>query len=164
MKLVLGALIFLWVGLLSHPAWSATVFDVSDGDADFLVFEGGLNPGQFLALTRPNELPSAFWSLSLANQLDHSEIVAVDLITSTLGIGSFSVALWDTVDWHFANNVTFLSDDVALLQWTFDHGVDQHQSLKMLAVDVQDVPIPAAAWLFGSGLLGMVGVARRGSA
>jgi 3D (Asp-Asp-Asp) domain-containing protein len=32
-----------------------------------------------------------------------------------------------------------------------------------LAVDVRVVPIPAAVWLFGSGLLGMVGVARRRS-
>ena len=28
-------------------------------------------------------------------------------------------------------------------------------------VDVQSVPVPAAVWLFGSGLLGLVGVARR---
>ncbi|PCJ83805.1 MAG: hypothetical protein COA54_14955 [Thiotrichaceae bacterium] len=30
--------------------------------------------------------------------------------------------------------------------------------------DVSAVPVPAAAWLFGSGLLGLVGVARRKSA
>lgn len=31
----------------------------------------------------------------------------------------------------------------------------------VLTVDVNPVPVPAAAWLFGSGLLGLVGVARR---
>ena len=30
-----------------------------------------------------------------------------------------------------------------------------------LAVDVKVVPVPAAVWLFGSGLLGLVGVVRR---
>ena len=30
-----------------------------------------------------------------------------------------------------------------------------------LAIDVQPVPVPAAVWLFGTGLLGLVGVARR---
>ena len=30
-----------------------------------------------------------------------------------------------------------------------------------LAIDVQVVPVPAAVWLFGSGLIGLVGVARR---
>ena len=28
-------------------------------------------------------------------------------------------------------------------------------------MDIQEVPVPAAVWLFGSGLLGLVGVARR---
>ena len=32
---------------------------------------------------------------------------------------------------------------------------------KTLAVDVKVVPVPAAAWLFGSGLIGLAGVARR---
>ena len=31
----------------------------------------------------------------------------------------------------------------------------------VLTVDVQPIPVPAAVWLFGSGLLGLVGVARR---
>ena len=30
-----------------------------------------------------------------------------------------------------------------------------------IGVDLQPVPVPAAVWLFGSGLLGLVGVARR---
>jgi hypothetical protein len=32
-----------------------------------------------------------------------------------------------------------------------------------VTADVSAVPVPAAAWLFGSGLLGLVGVARRKS-
>lgn len=31
----------------------------------------------------------------------------------------------------------------------------------VLGVDLQPIPVPAAVWLFGSGLLGLVGVARR---
>ena len=31
----------------------------------------------------------------------------------------------------------------------------------IVAVDLQPVPVPAAVWLFGSGLLGLIGVARR---
>jgi len=41
----------------------------------------------------------------------------------------------------------------------------QHATFKGLSADtmpaVQAVPVPAAVWLFGSGLLGLVGVARR---
>jgi hypothetical protein len=29
-------------------------------------------------------------------------------------------------------------------------------------MDVQVVPVPAAVWLFGSGLIGLAGIARRG--
>ena len=32
---------------------------------------------------------------------------------------------------------------------------------RTLAIDVAPIPVPAAVWLFGSGLLGLVGVARR---
>ena len=31
----------------------------------------------------------------------------------------------------------------------------------VLVVDVQAIPVPAAVWLFGSGLLGLIGIARR---
>ena len=34
-------------------------------------------------------------------------------------------------------------------------------TLGVVAVDVQVIPVPAAVWLFGTGLLGLVGVARR---
>jgi len=30
-----------------------------------------------------------------------------------------------------------------------------------MANDITAVPVPAAVWLFGSGLIGLVGVARR---
>ena len=57
-----------------------------------------------------------------------------------------------------------------LVAWyfLFDYGVqsnvnksDLRHALAVRPGDVAAVPIPAAAWLFGSGLLGLVGVARR---
>ena len=38
---------------------------------------------------------------------------------------------------------------------------DSYYALAVRPGDVAAVPVPAAAWLFGSGLLGMLGVARR---
>jgi hypothetical protein len=46
-----------------------------------------------------------------------------------------------------------ISNDILRMQRT---GVDGQGSLK-----IPGVPVPAAVWLFGSGLLGLVGVARR---
>jgi len=37
----------------------------------------------------------------------------------------------------------------------------RRRSGSTLAVDLAPIPVPAAVWLFGSGLLGLVGVARR---
>ena len=48
----------------------------------------------------------------------------------------------------------------------YQYGFDKFFSLRSWAVqtgDVSAVPVPAAVWLFGSGLLGLIGVARRNS-
>ena len=57
-----------------------------------------------------------------------------------------------------ADNLIIAAEDTAgfagqYTQWSFDVSLDTPH--------VPDVPVPAAAWLFGSGLLGLVGVARR---
>lgn len=41
-----------------------------------------------------------------------------------------------------------------------DSGFDQDQ-FKMTSLTVAEVPIPAAAWLFGSGLIGLATIARK---
>lgn len=77
---------------------------------------------------------------------------------------------WITPEWqHFEFN-TFLAADagggVSLLfkadcganvNCRFDAVIDNVS----IVTDVSAVPVPAAVWLFGSGLLGLVGVARR---
>ena len=40
-------------------------------------------------------------------------------------------------------------------------GVTYHSASNMFLTNVAPVPLPAAAWLFGSGLLGLIGIARR---
>lgn len=162
MKTVIAVLFGLYFGLLSYPAWSI-VLTPTDGDIDSIVIEGGLNDGQLLALTLPDTSPGVFWSLNLTNLFDADQRLAVDFVTSPLETEQFSVYLWDTVNWHAPTNITNVGSDAVILEWIFDHGVDVHQSVKLLAVDVQAVPIPPAVWLFGSGLLGMIGVARHGN-
>jgi len=40
-------------------------------------------------------------------------------------------------------------------------GVDDLENKSLRFVGVNIVPVPAAVWLFGSGLLGLIGIARR---
>jgi hypothetical protein len=71
-------------------------------------------------------------------------------------------------------------DSVYNLSFTFNHSAsdlvlnfsayglqglaDESWGLDNVQVDVAPVPVPSAVWLFASGLLGLVGVARRGKA
>jgi len=67
----------------------------------------------------------------------------------------FMVGLWDGNSWHMddGNASIIPSGNAVALTYTVGEQV--------LTVDVAVVPVPAAVWLFGSGLLGLVGIARR---
>ena len=64
----------------------------------------------------------------------------------------------NTVDFtiDLAGTGLLLGDQLAV-RWGFTCANDVIEG----AVDMPAVPVPAAAWLFGSGLIGLVGVARR---
>ena len=56
---------------------------------------------------------------------------------------------------------TGLKTDSYLITFRSGTSPDNFKTGQTLAVDVKVVPVPAAVWLFGSGLIGLVGVARR---
>ena len=75
--------------------------------------------------------------------------------TSDVGLVQFSSADGGVIkqeEWatHDSRDFTYVEDH------TFGNNIDL-----LLYKDVAVVPVPAAVWLFGSGLLGLVGVARR---
>jgi len=66
-----------------------------------------------------------------------------------------------TVDLDTANVATANLDLSVNTFWGFPSVTQGLATLENATLDVTAVPIPAAVWLFGSGLLGLVGVARR---
>jgi hypothetical protein len=78
-----------------------------------------------------------------------------DTLTFTGGNTDFMVGLWGGTSWHMddGNASIIPSGNAVALTYTVGEQV--------LTVDVAVVPVPAAVWLFGSGLLGLVGIARR---
>ena len=51
--------------------------------------------------------------------------------------------------------------NVSSILFSFPTPPSSSDFIRIHSFEVQAVPVPAAAWLFGSGLLGLVGVARR---
>jgi hypothetical protein len=47
------------------------------------------------------------------------------------------------------------------LKWDIGYLTDAVGTTGVVRLSVNAVPIPPAVWLFGSGLLGLIGVARR---
>ena len=91
----------------------------------------------------------------------NNQEVAVDrdsLSTSALSnAGSWGVSS-DTVDFTIdLAGTTLLEGSELALRWEFTCANDVIEG----AVAVSAVPVPAAVWLFGSGLLGLAAVARR---
>ena len=74
-----------------------------------------------------------------------SVTTATDLLGSLLAPGSFNFDA--TPGKYFVSFIGFADTDVP--------------QLGQYGIEISQVPIPAAIWLFGSGLLGLVGIARR---
>ena len=56
-------------------------------------------------------------------------------------------------------SLTMLNND---LSWQLDYLIDEIGTTDLIRLSVVNaVPIPAAIWLFGSGLLALIGVSRR---
>ena len=81
-------------------------------------------------------------------------------------ITSEDAVTWDAHYYtHINDNVNSgASLDKDLVSLNFGTWSDTSPNMRVasaLVRDVSTVPVPAAAWLFGSGLLGLIGVARR---
>jgi len=75
-------------------------------------------------------------------------------------LGNISFEITDEMGWTLSMQDVFPDDDnfdgfVAADGFVYDG------SIEYLSTQVNAIPIPAAAYLFGSGLLGLIGVARR---
>ncbi len=81
---------------------------------------------------QPNLLLVSDYSLPL-------DSTTPDLIVSAIGAGLYSISM-------FGQTASEIG------AYSLDYSIE---------INVSAVPVPAAAWLFGSGLLGLVSIARR---
>lgn len=89
--------------------------------------------------------------------------VCDDVVTTTFSsLGSTSVLI-DGVDYFFDITGFFIGDET-FTQFLTEEGKSNTAELRgVLTSTPREVPIPAAAWLFGSGLIALAGIKRRKS-
>ncbi len=88
--------------------------------------------------------------------LDLSTLNVIDQTANVLNLSGKGVLSGMGIDLN-GNNFSFDATDV---DWSFS---SQSTTSYSMTVSTAVVPVPAAAWLFVSGLLGLVGIARRRS-
>jgi len=169
---------------------SQAVFSESySGAGDFtgtgeLIFAGDLLPGNSPALIDVEGdmtlLSTTTTTMELGGLLRGDEYDAFDVggdLTLAgifnielydLGSGLFAPEAGDTFDLFTAENIYGDFDLLSLailgngLNWQLDYLVDFNGSTDLARLSVvSSVPVPAAVWLFGSGFIGLIGVARR---
>ena len=117
---------------------------------------------------------SVYTDLGDAADYNTGQVLFIDSGYPSIG-SSFDVNLILTLDTETTEDLSFLSgsgtatelqglDRTTSIDFVFlsegDPG-EQYQINSLSITSAALVPIPAAAWLFGSGLLGLIGVARR---
>lgn len=149
-----------------RSAWAATVWQPTDQDVntlDFSLVISILPPGNFYVFD-----DNAAGSLQTAPSL---QLTSSDLLTFTQNGANWDImgtngtlTISSTTNFLFAekNSGGIFSQETgsSLLgpnNWNLVFG----SGAQLQAVDVTPIPVPAAVWLFGSALLGLVGVARR---
>ena len=155
---LMGVVSILTVGKVN----AATIFAPTDGDVNFLfaslgggtlaMFDDtdqlyqGLNltisAPEIVGFTGPVNANNDFFATGTNGTLD------------LIGSDQFILGL-DTGGGNWISDTAVVSVGANAFQVSFDNNGT------LVTVDVQIIPVPAAVWLFGSGLLGLVGVARR---
>lgn len=121
-----------------------------DGDYDFNYeaniidfYNGGYDPSFYAELWNLDSNQQVFYAEVFGSYGDYSGINS----TGALGAGNYR---FNIVAHTYADSVSFGENFAAV-----------NASTSLHLTEVSAVPVPAAVWLFGSGLIGLVGFARR---
>jgi hypothetical protein len=139
-----------YISLSLDSGYSLAMFDVDDFDASkvdpLMVNEGNETGGDTILF---NTAGSNYTATSTK-----PDEFSGDSIT-LLNDNEFVIALTDNLGSWF-EPTGWTEDPLNVYQVTFDNG-------SVVSVDAVPtvIPVPPAVWLFGSGLIGLVGIARR---
>ena len=162
-NLLLGTALFVSASVAN----AVSVFVPTDGDINFALETGdlnnmgytlsifddagdiGVNPG--LAVSVPELI---YWDANITQLHD-----ATLTDTLTIADGDFVLAIYDGSSWtggdiNYASIFTVPEANTYAITFGGMSGFE-------LVIDLTPIPVPAAVWLLGTGLIGFAGVARR---
>jgi hypothetical protein len=162
------------LGLFSVAANAATVWTPTNQDVDYLQFDflGITTNGGSLAMFDEADFGGTALLIGAAggevtftaNGSDWDATFSGGGSITLSGDANFSLGMsWDGgTTWYGDSYFELAGGSPDTYQIDFD-GMYNERDIQgtTLAVDLQPVPVPAAVWLFGTGLIGLVGVARR---
>jgi len=157
---LMGVISVLTVGKVN----AATIFAPTDGDVNFLL--GDLLGGQLAIFDDEDQtyLGSSL-GVSIGDVVGFAGPNGIGDYTATNTSTALAMNLTgsDNFILGFSDDggVSWMADSAVVALGANAYSVTFGTGANVIEVDVQIVPVPAAVWLFGSGLLGLVGVARR---
>ena len=156
--------ILLGLAFLASGTANASIFAQTDGNINFVA--DTFNVGTILAMfddsdvgfTNGLDITPLPENIAIATGgLNPGDWTATNESLATLNLtGSdwFRLAISTDLGVTWSEDTSFSPAGTDIINITFQDGT-------VLSVDIKAVPVPPAVWLFGSGLLGLVGIARR---
>ena len=161
--------------VLAGPVYKEKTFSISNLSsslADALASAGSGNTDEYPGSAALfNNVPDGITELKKTSG-DTFDLLSIDLTESTTTAASSTITFTGNVfgggtvtepidlDGTFGFETLTFTGFTNLTSVTWVNTFDYH-SFDNIVLDTSSVPVPAAAWLFGSGLVGLLGVARR---
>ena len=152
--------------------------DVNIGDAELFMFDNddafditnglAISDGGYVTFTPP---PPATGDI-IAASYDMNDVFIADITLSANNYFKLAVTRDGGTSWIADTGWDQIGADSYMIEFNTPTGCGAHGQGEMecrtkasiVAIDLQPIPVPAAVWLFGSGLLGLAAVARRRAA
>jgi len=149
------------------PANASTTLAVADGNVNFLFGELGtaqlamFDDGDFGGTALNIPLPSI---VGISGPVTSGNYIATNELLDSISLTAnpwfvLGVSTDGGSSWIQDSGVTNVGGNA--LRVVFQLGPGSAGSVLAVDVNVQTIPVPAAVWLFGSGLLGLAGFAHR---